>query len=40
MKKKIERRSHLDTKKEQQLKNTNKGRKIERSEGGKKPKTS
>lgn len=34
-KKKIEKRSHLDTKQEQIEKDTNKGRAVKRSEGGK-----
>ncbi len=36
MKKKTELRTHLDTKKEQVKKNTNKGRLVKRSQGGRK----
>lgn len=36
MAKVLPRRTHLDTKREQALKNSNKGKKIERSQGGKK----
>lgn len=36
MKKKIEKRTHLDTKKEQIEKNTNKGRLTKKSQGGRK----